>query len=68
MAMGRLLAVSSGGRVSLIDPAASGQGPIGVYAPIADGRRMAIDGDYAYVADGHDGLKILWLAGPLRPV
>lgn len=66
-AVGALLAIGSGGEVALIDPV-SGQ-EIGRHAPLKDGQRLALDPDgYAYVADATDGLKILWLAAPDRPV
>lgn len=66
--VGALLAVGSGGEVSLLDPLSSDGSVIGVYAPLKGGRRMVIAGDYAYVADEVDGLKIIWLAAPDRPV
>lgn len=65
---GSLLAVGSEGRVSILDPSTQAGNVIGVHAPLADGQRIIVDGDYAYIADGKDGLKIIWLAAPDRPV
>lgn len=65
---GSLLVVGSRGRVLLLDPASSGQPILGLYAPLRDGRRMVIDQDFAYIADAADGLKIVWLAAPDRPL
>lgn len=65
---GSLLMVGSQGRVSLVDPASAGHPIVGLYAPLRDGRRMVIDAEFAYIADASDGLKIVWLAAPDRPV
>jgi len=64
---GSLLAVGSRERVLMIDPA-SAQPVIGQFAPLVDGRQMVIEGGYIYIADARDGLKILWLAAPDRPL
>ncbi len=64
---GKLLVVGSGGRVLTVDPD-SAQPIIGQFTPLTRGQRMVIDQDFAYVADGADGLKILWLAAPDRPI
>ena len=64
--VGSLVAVASQGRVLAVDPASGDV--IGVYASIRDAKRIAIQGDFAYVADATTGLKILYLAAPDRPV
>jgi len=63
---GRLLSIGSGGRVYIADVDAGRR--VGVYAPLSDGRRIVVDGEYAYIADAQDGLKILWLTSVDRPV
>ncbi len=64
--VGSLLVAGSGAQVVVIDPAAGVV--VGVYAPLREGRRIAAQGEYLYVADAVDGLKILWLAAPDRPI
>ncbi|GAB4468125.1 MAG: hypothetical protein Kow00124_02020 [Anaerolineae bacterium] len=66
--VGKLLAVGSGPRMLIVDPAAVSAGPLSVYAPLHDGRRMVARDGYIFVADAADGLKIFWLAAPDRPV
>jgi hypothetical protein len=65
---GTLIAVSAGRRVVWLDPAAGGQQISGVYSPLQDGRQMVIENEYVYIADAVDGLKIIWLAAPDRPI
>lgn len=65
---GSLLIVASGDRVLVIDPAQAQSEPVGIYAPLRAGRRIAAAGDYLYVADARDGLKIFWLAERDHPV
>ncbi len=65
---GALLAVGSGGQVTILDPSSNSGDRVGLYAPLRAGRRVAIQDDYAYVADAAGGLKIIWLAAPDRPV
>lgn len=64
---GALLAVGSAGRVVLADPSL-GAGVVGVYAPLRNARRVIMQDGYAYIADETDGVKILWLAAPDRPL
>jgi len=64
---GALVAVGSEGRVIAVDPS-PGAGIVGTYAPIRQARRVVIQDDYAYIADAAEGVKILWLAAPDRPV
>lgn len=64
--LGALLAVASEGRVLSVDPAA-GQ-VVGTYTPLHEGRRILVQEDYAYIADSTDGVKILYLAAPDRPI
>ena len=65
---GALLAVSNGRQIFAVDPALSPAGIIGTYTPLNQGRRMVVQGEFAYIADSADGLKIIWLAAPDRPV
>jgi hypothetical protein len=65
---GMLLAVGSGDRVMAVDPVHAGETPVGVYSPLHEGRRVAVGGNYAYIADAQDGLKIMWLTAPDRPI
>jgi hypothetical protein len=65
---GSLLAVGSNGHTLLVDPASAEQPIVGRYAPLHDGHRLYVEDEFAYVADASDGLKILWLAAPDRPV
>ena len=65
---GSLLVVASGDRVLIIDPARPQEEPVGIYAPLRDGHRIAASGDYLYVADARDGLKIFWLPEGDQPV
>jgi hypothetical protein len=62
-----LLVVSSGPKIYIIDPA-NPASPVGEYSPLQAGRRIVISDGYAYIADETDGLKIIWLAAPDRPV
>lgn len=64
--VGALLVVASEGRVVAVDPS-TGE-VIGVHAPLRDARRVAVQDEFAYVADAADGVKILYLAAPDRPV
>ncbi len=66
--VGKLLAVGSGPRMLVVDPTAGSAGPLSVYAPLGDGRRMVVRDGYIFVADAADGLKIFWLGAPDRPV
>ncbi len=65
--VGLLLAVGIRGQVRLIDPM-PGAGEVGQFAGLKDARQILAQDGYLYIADGRDGLKILWLAAPDRPV
>ncbi len=65
---GMLLAVGSDDRVLVVDPVHAGENPVGIYSPLREGRRVVVGGSYAYIADARDGLKIMWLAAPDRPI
>ena len=65
---GPLVAIGSQDRVLVLDPALGDEGIVGTYAPLRAGRNIIVDGEHAYVADEVDGIKILWLAAPDRPV
>ncbi len=67
--MGALLAVASGARIVVLDPAhPDEEGLIGTYDPLREGQRAVVQGEFAYVADSRSGLKILWRAAPDRLV
>jgi hypothetical protein len=66
--VGPLLVISNGRQIFAVDPALSPAGIIGTYTPLNQGRRIVIQDDFAYIADTADGLKIIWLAAPDRPV
>jgi hypothetical protein len=65
--MGDRVLAGNQGRMWALDPH-SANPILGLYAPLRQGRRIAIEGDYAYIADAAEGLKILWLADPLAPL
>lgn len=65
---GPMLSVAGNGRISLLDLARSGNQMVSQYSPLHDGHSIVITGDYIYVADAEDGLKILWLAAFDRPL
>lgn len=65
---GALLVVGSGERLLILDPNGGHNALVGRYAPLVDGRRVVVGGDYLYVADATDGLKVFQLAAVDRPV
>ncbi|MBN1121679.1 MAG: hypothetical protein JXJ17_11425 [Anaerolineae bacterium] len=65
---GMLLAVGLSDRVLVVDPVHAGENPVGIYSPLHEGRRVVVGGSYAYIADARDGLKIMWLTAPDRPI
>lgn len=67
--VGALLAIASGARIAVLDPThPDEEGLIGIYDPLREGRRIAVQGEFIYVADARSGLKILWRAAPDRLV
>lgn len=65
---GSLLVVGSGERALVADPAGGSGAVVGVYSPLHEGRRIVANGDYLYVADAADGLKVLRLVATDHPV
>ena len=65
---GSLLVVGSGERALIADPVGGSNAVLGVYSPLRAGRRIVANGDYLYVADAVDGLKVLRLVSTEHPV
>jgi hypothetical protein len=67
-AVGGLIAAAGDDRVYVLDPSLGKDAVVGVYSPLRDGRRLALDRGYAYVADADGGLKIYVLSNDLPPL
>lgn len=64
---GSLVAVAGeGGRVRVYDAERAAQ--IGEYAPLQAAQQVEVRGEYAFIADAVDGLKIMLLASADRPI
>lgn len=66
--VGALLAIGSHERILIADPTPGAERLVGTYEPLHDGRRIAAQGDFLFVADTDDGLKVFWVVTPDRLV